>query len=125
MYITKSHFDGVFACFFRNTAIKGIFFSVCWLFLLTITCINEAIIVELKLSIVLNRSYQLFWGFPSLDFSHLRKQVLEEVSRTSMLWPLLIFFVHRCHYFYFCKKMKIDYVHCSMRKFWRPSLTGT
>ena len=50
--MTKSHFDGFFMFFsllnFFDTAIKGIFFSACLFFLLTITGTNEAIIVELK-----------------------------------------------------------------------------
>ena len=50
--------------------------------------------------------------------------MLEEVSGTGMLWPLLIIFLHRCHFFNFCKKMqkmKIETVHCPMRKFLRTS----
>ena len=30
--------------------------------------------------------------------------MLEEVSGTGMLWPLLIIVLHRCHFFIFCKK---------------------
>ena len=32
--------------------------------------------------------------------------MLEEVSGTGMLWLLLIIFLHMCHFFNFCKKMK-------------------
>ena len=32
--------------------------------------------------------------------------MLEEVSGTGMLWPLLIIFLHMCHFFNFCKKMQ-------------------
>ena len=51
--------------------------------------------------------------------------MLEEVSGTGMLWPLLIIFFTQVPFFNFCKKMqkmKIDYVHCPMRWFWRTSL---
>ena len=60
MYITKSHFDGVFSCFLKiyvnlwDTAIKDIFFLAYLFLLLTITGRNEAIIVELKALFVLN-----------------------------------------------------------------------
>ena len=40
------------------------------------------------------------------------QQMLEEVSGTGMLWPLLIIFLHRDHFL-------IAHVHCPMRKFWR------
>ena len=69
------------SCFFRiyvnlwYTAIKdiGLFFFVCLLFSLTITGRNEAIIVEV---ICFEwHFYHLFWGFPSLDFSQLRKMM--------------------------------------------------
>ena len=42
-----------------------------------------------------------------------------------MLWSLLKFFFTQVPLKKFCKKMqkmKIDYVHCPMRKFWRTSL---
>ena len=32
------------------------------------------------------------------------------------------FFYMGVIFFNFCRKMKLDYVHCPMRKFWRPSL---
>ena len=54
-----------------DTAIKYI---VCLFFLLTVTGINEAIIVDLKELFVLNGIHP-FRGFPSLDFSQLRKIV--------------------------------------------------
>ena len=36
----------------------------------------------------------------------LLQQVLEEVSGTGMLWPLLMIFLRRFHFFNFCKKMQ-------------------
>ena len=41
--------------------------------------------------------------------------MLEEVSGTGMLWPLLIIFLHMCHFFNFCKKMqKNEYRLCPL-----------
>ena len=41
--------------------------------------------------------------------------MLEEVSETGMLWPLLIIFLHMCHFFNFCKKMqKNEYRLCPL-----------
>ena len=44
------------------------------------------------------------------SFNHCRIK-----SGTSMLWPLLIIFFHRCNFFNFCKKIQKN----AMRKFWR------
>ena len=32
--------------------------------------------------------------------------MLEEVSRTGMLWPLLIIFLHLCHFINVCNKIQ-------------------
>ena len=90
-----------------------------------------------KLSGALWHFYHLFWGFPSLDFSQLRKMkpalafnFMIAASATNAWigkWNR-----HNSNNFFYpgailknCKKiqkMKIDYVHCPMRKFWRTSL---
>ena len=65
---TKSHFYGVLRVFFSiyvnlwDTANKIIFFSVCLFFLLTVIGRNEAIIVELETSFVLNWAFITFSG---------------------------------------------------------------
>ena len=87
---------------------QGIFFSVCLSFLFTVTNRNEAIIVRGIKNIICFEwhFYHLFRGSPSF-------------------LAITIIFLRRCHFFNFCKKMqkmKIDYVHCPMRKFWRTSL---
>ena len=121
-----------------DTVIKDLFFIVCLFFLLTITGRNEAIIVELKEFFCFEwHFYHLFWGFPSLDLLQLRK-IMPALALNFMIaatntwrgkWnrhavaPSDNFFTH-CHFYDFekkCKKMKIDYVHCPMRKFWRTS----
>ena len=54
---------------FQDTAMKDIFFPVCLFFLLTITCRNEAIMVELEALFVLNGTFITFSGSSHyLDF---------------------------------------------------------
>ena len=130
---SNSHYDGFFYVFFRiyvnlwYTAIKDL---VCLFFLLTITGKNEAIIVQLKKVIFFEwHFYHLFRGFPSLDFSQLWKMVLALAFNSIIVatsawrgkWNRHVV-VPSDKFFTQMPKMKIDYVHCPMRKFWRTSL---
>ena len=143
-YIQTSHFNGFFVffqylCEYVIHWNKRHIFLCLFVFLLTITGRNEAIIVELKVFCFEWHFYHLFRGFPSLDFSQLWKMVPALAFNpvfvaTSAWWgkwnrhavaPSDNFFTHTCSFFNFCKKMqkmKIDYVHCPMRKLWRTSL---
>ena len=61
--------------FVRHCNKRHIFLGLFVLFCSSITCRNEAIIVELKAFFVLNGTLSTFLGFPSLDFSQLQKMV--------------------------------------------------
>ena len=140
-YVRRRHF-GVFFVFFRiyvnlwYTAIKTYFFCLFGLFAhyywykWSHHCrIKRVICFEWHF-------YHLLWGFPSLDFSQLRKMMaalafnfmiaatnawIGKWNRHAVAPPDNFFY--KCAIFKkICKKMKIDYVHCPMRKFWRTSL---
>ena len=79
-YIQISHFNGFFVffqylCEYVIHWNKRHIFLCLFVFLLTITGRNEAIIVELKVFCFEWHFYHLFRGFPSLDFSQLWKMV--------------------------------------------------